>query len=170
MSNIVIVFGIINSIYAILAAKMFMESYPEKFGSFTSSSFGMFQVATGDSWVTDIVFTLNKDETNDKSLVLVFFSSYVVIVGIILFNIIVAVLLEGFLGAIQQKEREVAAKEEKEALQRAAGVLDPLLSNLALLQSPEHLESEILVLFRLLDVDDSGSLSFSEMQAFVLGS
>ena len=37
---------------------------------------------------------------------LLFFSSYTVVVGIILFNIIVAVLLEGFLGAIQQQERD----------------------------------------------------------------
>ena len=37
---------------------------------------------------------------------LLFFSSYTVVVGIILFNIIVAVLLEGFLGAIQQQDRD----------------------------------------------------------------
>ena len=164
MSNIVIVFGIINSIYAILATRMYTESYPEKFGSFVSSSFTMFQVATGDSWVTDIVITLSRDVNNNKTLVLLFFSTYVVVVGIILFNIIVAVLLEGFLGAIQQQEREEAAKEEKEAMQRAAGALDPLLATLAHFQSPQHLASEIQLLFRLLDVDDSGSLSFHEMQ------
>jgi hypothetical protein len=101
---------------------------------------------------------------NNTGVVLLFFSSYVVIVGIVLFNIIVAVLLEGFLGAIQQSEREEAAKEEKEAMQRAAGALDPLLATFAHFQSPQHLESEIHLLFRMLDVDDSGSLSFHEMQ------
>jgi voltage-gated sodium channel len=164
MSNIVIVFGIINSVYAILATRLFLDSYPQKFGSFVASSFTMFQVATGDSWVTDIVFTLNRNDEQSTTVVLLFFSSYVVIVGIILFNIIVAVLLEGFLGAIQKQERDEAAKEEKEAMQRVAGALDPLLATLAQFQSPQHLNAEIQMLFQLLDIDDSGSLTFSEVQ------
>ena len=86
------------------------------------------------------------------------------IVGIILFNIIVAVLLEGFLGAIQRAEREENRQQEREAMQRAAGPLDPLLASLANFSSPTHLDSQIRLLFQLMDVDDSGSLSFHEMQ------
>ena len=50
------------------------------------------------------------------------------------------------------------------AMQRAAGPLDPLLASLANFSSPTHLDSQIRLLFQLMDVDDSGSLSFHEMQ------
>ena len=75
------------------------------------------QVATGDSWATDVVRTLCDDPENTDSNVILFFVSYVIAVGIILFNIIVAVLLEGFLGAIQQQDREERESAEYLAMQ-----------------------------------------------------
>jgi hypothetical protein len=164
MSNIVIVFTVINSIYAVLATRLYGDSYPQKFGSFFISSFSMFQVATGEGWVTDITWYLYDDPKNYGIGVLLFFSSYTVMVGIILFNIIVAVLLEGFLGAIQDKEREERDKLERQARMRQAMALDPLLATLANFSSPSHLSSQIKLLFQLLDVDDSCTLSFSEIQ------
>ena len=164
MSNIVIVFTVINSIYAVLATRLYGESYPQKFGSFFISSFSMFQVATGEGWVTDITWYLYDDPKNYGIGVLLFFSSYTVMVGIILFNIIVAVLLEGFLGAIQGKEREERDRIERQARMRQAMALDPLLATLANFSSPSHLSSQIKLLFQLLDVDDSCTLSFSEIQ------
>jgi hypothetical protein len=44
MCNVVIVLLIFQSIFAILATRLFLVSYPEKFGSFGASSFTMFQV------------------------------------------------------------------------------------------------------------------------------
>ena len=98
MSNIVVVFLVINSIYSVLATRLYMHSYPDKFGTFFKTSYTMFQCATGDAWATQIVETLLNDKENNSTAVLLFFASYIVAVGIILFNIIVAVLLEGFLG------------------------------------------------------------------------
>jgi len=164
MSNIVIVFTVINSIYAVLATRLYAASYPEKFGSFFLSSFSMFQVATGDSWVTDVVWTLQSDPQTSSTGVLLFFTSYTVSVGIILFNITVAVLLEGFLGAIQQQERQARDREERQAMQKLSMALDPLLATLSNFSSPSHLTSQISLLFQLMDVDDSGTLSFQEMQ------
>jgi hypothetical protein len=151
------------------------------------------QVATGDSWATDVVRTLCDDPENTDSNVILFFVSYVIAVGIILFNIIVAVLLEGFLGAIQQQDREERERNEylamqvdvtlrftrssilascshcykpdlSDGVQRDAGALDPLLATLVNFSSPQHLSSQIGVLFQLMDADDSGTLSLSEVQ------
>ncbi len=66
--------------------------------------------------------------------------------------------------AIQQSEREDRAKTERIALQRIAGALDPLLAMLSNFSSPSHLSSQILLLFNLMDVDNSGQLDFSELQ------
>ena len=49
-------------------------------------------------------------------------------------------------------------------MQRMAMALDPLLATLANFSSPSHLSSQIALLFQLMDVDDSGTLSFHEMQ------
>jgi voltage-gated sodium channel len=117
MANIVIVYIVITSIYAVLATNLYAKSSPDKFGSFFLSTYSMFQVATGDAWATDVAKTLYEDPRNNGTGVLLFFISYVIAVGIILFNIIVAVLLEGFLGAIQQQEREERKMHEKFAMQ-----------------------------------------------------
>jgi len=38
-------FGIVSSIYAVLATSLFHEAYPERFGAWTTSSFTLFQAA-----------------------------------------------------------------------------------------------------------------------------
>ena len=45
-----------------------------------------------------------------------------------------------------------------------ATALDPLLQTLANFSGPHHLTSQISLLFQLMDVDDSGTLTFTEMQ------
>ena len=49
-------------------------------------------------------------------------------------------------------------------MQKMAMALDPLLATLSNFSSPSHLSSQISLLFQLMDVDDSGTLSFQEMQ------
>ncbi|KAJ1484977.1 hypothetical protein T484DRAFT_1795114, partial [Baffinella frigidus] len=44
-----------------------------------------------------------------------------------------------------------------------AGVWDPLLASLANFSSGSHLESQIKLVYELLDVDSNGSIDFAEM-------
>ena len=45
---------IVTSIYAILATDFFASDQPEYFGSFALSLFTLFQMATGDSWSSQV--------------------------------------------------------------------------------------------------------------------
>lgn len=120
-----------------------------------------------------------------------FFCSFVAIVCIIGFNIVVAVLLEGFLQSMVQESELEAIEEESRDNHRAAGALDPLLATLSncwssalaaadfscfcssldyegcapnlAVQSPQHLMSQLDLLFALWDVDDNGTVDFNEM-------
>jgi voltage-gated sodium channel len=47
MSNIMLVYIVITSIYAVLATNLYSESSPPKFGSFSLSLYSMFQVCLG---------------------------------------------------------------------------------------------------------------------------
>ena len=51
---------------------------------------------------------------------------------------------------------------------KCAGALDPLLATLANFTSPQHLKSQLDLLFCLWDVDDGGSISLPEMRAGIL--
>lgn len=93
-------------------------------------------------------------------LTILFFSSFVLIVYVVLLNVTVSVLLEGFLSAmasVQEEERLKASKGERTKL---AHNLDPVLETLATYSSPENLSSMINKVFDRCDSDMSGALNF----------
>jgi hypothetical protein len=80
-------------------------------------------------------------------------------------SLVVAILLEGFVKAVEKREQENLLEEERAEQSRVAGPLDPLLSTLANFTSQSHLNSQIRTLFDLLDVDNGGSITYEEMYA-----
>jgi len=52
------------------------------------------------------VFHGSGHETDQGRLLQIFFCSYVIVISLVLMNVVVAVLLEGFLGAIGQMESD----------------------------------------------------------------
>jgi hypothetical protein len=100
---------------------------------------------------------------DSSAAAIIFFISFVVLVSIFAFNIIVAVLLEGFMQSILcEEEKEHIAAEVVEH-NKMAGAIDPLLATLANFNSPQHLKSQLELLFWLWDMDDSGTVDFDEM-------
>lgn len=101
-------------------------------GSFSRSFFSLLGILTGTLAWTDHMRNLSSESVYDCDAVdALFFSSFVAIVCIIGFNIVVAVLLEGFVKSMDQESEQEAIEEESRDNHRVAGALDPLLSTLS---------------------------------------
>lgn len=101
-----------TSIYAVLAVDLYKSRSPQYFGKFSSSFFTMFQMLTGDEWSTVTRETFSSEGEMDHRVAL-FFCSYIVGAGIILMNIVVAVLLDEFIKAVEVRE-VVAAQQQQQ--------------------------------------------------------
>ena len=162
--NAFLLFAVIVSIYAVLAVNM-LKGFEngETFSSFSKSFYVLLGVATGENWTT-FVNTLTKVEGEHDWQVVLFFVSYIFLVGIVAINIIVAVLLEGFMSSMSRHDATKRIADEAREHHRCSGALDPLLATLANFTSPQHFKSQLDLIFTLFDVDDNGSLDFDEMK------
>eukprot|EP00960_Hanusia_phi_P030637 748749-Hanusia_phi.AAC.1 len=92
-----------------MAVIIFGDQDQELFGSFSRALFTvsgdsdaavadvrrkMFQISTGDGWVTDVVRPMNTGRLSHDFGINFFFVSYFLITNIVMFNIVVAVLLD----------------------------------------------------------------------------
>ena len=126
LSNTFLIILVVNAIYSVLATEVFGWLCPELFGAFSLSFLTMIQVATGDGWATDVLRPVlemgqdNEDVVQGFNLLTcIFFISFVLLVFLTLLNVTVTVLLEGFLSAIAEfdrEERDRASQVEYEKL------------------------------------------------------
>lgn len=93
VTNAFFVLLLIASLYAVLAVMLFGEKDAELFGSFSLSLFTMIQVTSGDGWVTDIVRPMHNNIQSHDAPIDLFFTTYYIITGIVMLNVVVAVLL-----------------------------------------------------------------------------
>ena len=167
VANVFFIFWMILSIYAIIGTSIYSESHPNLFKKFSTSSFTMFQVATGDGW-SEIVRAMSRDLTkSDDEIdtgVALYLISYTLFVGIVVMNVVVAILLNGIVDSLASAETERIRQSELKEHHKVSGPMDPLLSTLAHFTSAGHLTSQIEMLFELLDVDDSGEVSYEEFK------
>ena len=95
-----------------------------------------------------------------------FFISFIVIVGWVLLQVVVAVLLDNFTAAAaQEKERMAREKSKYDGRTAQVHAIDPLLAALAHFDTSEDLAHRIELLFNCLDTDDSGTITFAELAA-----
>ena len=170
---------VVLGIYAIMATHLFghgdkaseaseaeRDSFEQHlfdyYGSFTRAFLSLLGVATGfDSWTSEVRF-LGGDEIDTKTVV--FFVSFIMIVSIVVVNVIVAVLLEGFISSIHASEERQLLMQNHQRQNRLASAFDPLLATLANFSSTQHLRSQLDILFSLWDVDDNGTVDFEEIR------
>ena len=126
---------------------------------FPESYFSLLQMATGDSWASAITrsFRSDKDGSVSKGAI-AFFSSYVIIVGVVLMNVVVAVLLEEFLNALKYQETD-AAIVSKASSHNARPTLEGLMSKFVNFKSPVDLDAHIQEVFEIIDADGTNSIS-----------
>jgi len=154
-----ILVGVIVSIYAVLGTSIYADAFPEKFGSWTITAMTCVQVATFDSW-SALLSELKTRPGVSGIGADAFFNTYIVIVGIVCMNVVIAVF---FLSAMEIAEMKVREEIANLQLFRVAGPLDDLLEGLSNFTSAVHLHNQIESLFTLLDVDNTGGLSREEM-------
>ena len=130
--------------------------------------FTLFATVTMENWVTVAIEVMGGDSTKLDAGVLIYFVSYIILVGYVLTSVIVAVLLDKF-SAAQAHEQDSAAIEITAA---AGGVLafkvssnplDPLLQQLSTFENYQDLTNRIGMVFEALDVDESGTVTPEEM-------
>lgn len=164
--NSFVVLLIVTCIYAVLATELLRKRSHEFFGTFSSSLFSMFQIATGDAWASQIGRQLVDDDGLMDAWAVLFLVSYVLIVGLVLINIVIAVLLDEFLSTVETEKQLHADDQHRRARQKMGIVkspLDPLLESLCSFYTNDDLSQRIRDLFEMLDADESNSLSCEEL-------
>jgi len=166
-----LLFAVLVCIYAVIGVNILgtPSSYDDDgmkehatmhYGTFTAAFVTLLGIGTGyDSWTAEVRVFQN------SAICMAFHISFVILVSIVGFNIIIAVMLEGFMASIHREEEKLHIAEEVEEHNKQAGALDQLLATLANFHSPQHLISQIDILFCLWDIDDNGSLDYDEMNA-----
>ena len=167
--NTFIIYMVVNSIYSVLGTQLYGEIVPELFGMFSTTFLTLVQTSTGDGWATDVMRPLLETgsasgESFNFHIAVFFFLTYILIVYVVLLNVAVAVLLEGFLTAIADFDAEKAKEESLLDFNKISNNLDPLLATFARFHSEEHLGHMIGRFFQYLDVDGNGFLNFQELK------
>ena len=168
--NTFLVILMISGLYSVLCVMLFADSDPQFFGKVSLSLFTLFQVSSGDGWVQNVVRPMMRDDDGElkssyfgQVFPVLFFISYYTIISVVLFNIVVAILLDEFMQAATDAKEKL--KQQRVAAHFGTEMtLDPLLKKLNEFATPGELTLMIDNLYKVLDIDDNGSVAFEEMR------
>jgi len=114
VGNAFIVLGLLMGIWSIMGVEFFSpheySTSNENFGNFFKAMLSLFQIMTFDSWSSGIAW----DICMKYPLASVYFVSYVFLAGIVMANVVVAILLNKFLEASENFEKAEAERKEEE--------------------------------------------------------
>jgi len=167
VGNSLFILALVSFVYAILGVRLYSDRNAADFGTFTVALLSMLQVCTGEGW--GIGRPLYENNGNFDPGAVVFFISYLILVGIILVNIVLAVLVDEFIKSVGEEKAADARLEEQRRMDSDFGpkkhesCLEPLLKALASTDSKSELHQSLSDLFCLLDVQDRGEVSFHEL-------
>lgn len=88
-------------LYSVMGTKLFGESFPELFGTLTTSMFTLFQLMTLEDWVNGVAKPIMKV----FPYAYIYFISFILITSVVVLNLIIAVIVSG-LEAIQTEDRK----------------------------------------------------------------
>ena len=81
---------IVASVFAIVGTNVFAARSPEYFGNFHTSLFTLFQVLSGDSWASAVARSIFQGRETEPDVAF-FFTTFLLINGVMLLNLVVAV-------------------------------------------------------------------------------
>jgi len=156
VGNAFVVLGILMGIWSIMGVEFYGKDQPLDFGNFGRAMFTMWQVMTGDSWASMIARPLLYDGGHLSAAP--FFVSYIFIAGIVMTNVVVAILLEKYLKATgaaaaedqEEAERAELAKEEAEEAELRALDTDDMRAAAQLKKQKEDRIVKIDKLFKIM--------------------
>jgi len=164
--NAFIIMLLVVCIYAVLATDLYAKYYQmvlpddapvaitardqrygnEYYGNFGKSLYTLFQILTGESWsemgVRPLLF--NSPDLTDNIVSVVFFVSFVVINGIILLNVVVAVLLDGMSTASDEHKEHAEQKTKPENGKAKPENDDGMAQDVDLQQEVSDMKAQIL--------------------------
>jgi voltage-gated sodium channel len=115
MGSIVLLMGLMFYVSGVMAAKLFGESMPEKFGTLGDSVFTLFQLMTLEGWVEDIV----KPAMENHPGALLFFIPFIVISTFVVLNLFLGVIVES-IQTLREARESADAKAAQAATDAAA--------------------------------------------------
>merc|ERR1740130_763036 len=119
VTNAFMVLAILMGIWSIMGVEFFGEVAEEEFGNFACAMFTMFQVMTMDSWSSGIarklIFSEKLNDVQRSIVAPIFFVLFIFIAGIVMTNVVVAILLEKYLSATQKHAQLKRADARKKA-------------------------------------------------------
>lgn len=118
MSNAFVILGLVMGIWSIMGKNFFGEEFPDLYGNFFKAMLSMFQIMSYDSWSSGITRPV-VFKFSPSPIAPIFFITYVFVSAIIMANVVLAILLDKFLEAAGEfeKEERAAQGEDDPALQ-----------------------------------------------------
>ena len=167
VGNSLFILALVSFVYAILGVRLYSERNAADFGTFTVALLSMLQVCTGEGWGIGRPLYENNGDFDPGAVV--FFISYLILVGIILVNIVLAVLVDEFIKSVGEEKTAESRADDQRRLDSDFGpkkheaCLEPLLKALAATDSVSEMGQGLSDLFSLLDLEGRESVSFHEL-------
>ena len=127
--------------------------------------FSMFQVLCLDGWGI-IMRDVNEEVTAPPFPTQIFFIVYIFCVVWVLMPVFIAAILDGYRAAsfqLQANQQRKSCKQSDQGGESLNMAIDPILHSLCLCSTTAQLRRRLDVLFEVMDVDESGQVSFEEM-------
>ena len=168
---------VVAMVYAIMGTTFFADRSPEYFGGFHASLYTMLDVLMGNLGIARQLFVGGEDDERRKGAgtkcsvaptqpdVALFFVTHILTNAVMMMNDVVAILCDGFVQQIAQaKEEEEGIEMAEKERRQLKGCLDAMTESLAAFEDMGDLEGKIHTLYKELDEDHSGGLSYEEME------
>jgi voltage-gated sodium channel len=171
VGNTFFILLMIAAVYAIVGTNFFSQILPQYFGSFSASLYTMFEVLMGNMGLARMMAEATEDSEGESSHlgppfhVALFFVSFILIAGVMMLNIVVAVMCDELMQHVERRrQHEEDLRFAEQERRKLKGCLDPLTLSLITFKDQSDLADKIDRLYEQLDQDNSGGLSYEEFQ------
>ncbi|TKT74206.1 ion transporter [Aquamicrobium sp. LC103] len=106
MGSIVLLLGLVFYVFAVMATKLFGESFPEWFGDLASSAYSLFEVMTLDGWSSGVV----RPMMEVYPWAWLFFLPFIVATSFAVLNLFIGIIVS----AMQEEHDKTASLERSE--------------------------------------------------------
>lgn len=109
MGSITMLLGLVFYVFAVMATNLYGQAFPEWFGSIGASAYSLFQIMTLESWSMGIV----RPVMAEFPFAWVFFIIFILCTSFTVLNLFIGIIVSAM-----QREHELEASEERDALHR----------------------------------------------------
>jgi voltage-gated sodium channel len=118
MGSVFLLMGIIFYIGAVMATKLFGESFPDRFGTLWGSGFTLFQVMTLEGWSDGVV----RPVMEVYPYAWAFFLPFILITTFAVVNLLVGLVVNSMQDAHDAEDREAQSAYREAVMARLAGI------------------------------------------------